>query len=70
MAAAGDTILAARVQLSGAETVHELNEALRALTGGVHAHFTGPGVALEVTLGRRQELPIHAVHAVGLTRHL
>ncbi|MFF8387301.1 hypothetical protein ACF053_27170 [Streptomyces kanasensis] len=32
------------------------------------AHFTGPGVALEVTLSRRQELPIHAAHTAGLTR--
>ncbi|MDJ0347629.1 hypothetical protein QMK19_36910 [Streptomyces sp. H10-C2] len=67
-AAATDTILAARVQLSGAETMHELNETLRSMTGGLQAHFTGPGVALEVTLGRRQELPIHAAHTVGLTR--
>ncbi|MEU9983778.1 hypothetical protein [Streptomyces sp. NPDC050856] len=67
-AAATDTALAARVQLSGAETMHELNETLRAITGGMHAHFTGPGVALEVTLGRRQELPFHAAHTTGLTR--
>ncbi|CAL9332224.1 hypothetical protein [Streptomyces sp. enrichment culture] len=32
-AAAADTVLAARVQLSGAETMHELNETLRAITG-------------------------------------
>jgi hypothetical protein len=37
-AVAGDTVLAARVQLSGAETMHDLNETLRALTGGLHAH--------------------------------
>lgn len=67
-AASTDTVLAARVQLSGAETMHELNETLRSITGGMHAHFTGPGVALEVTLGRRQELPIHAAHTAGLTR--
>ncbi|MFB6833794.1 hypothetical protein [Streptomyces hydrogenans] len=67
-AAADDTILAARVQLSGAESMREVSETLRAITGGMHAHFTGPGVALEVTLGRRQELPLHEAHAVGLTR--
>ncbi|MFC9736243.1 hypothetical protein ACFWEO_32715 [Streptomyces roseolus] len=67
-AAAADTVLAARVQLSGAESMREVNETLRAITGGMHAHFTGPGVALEVTLGRRQELPLHEAHAVGLTR--
>ncbi|MEU7047829.1 hypothetical protein [Streptomyces eurythermus] len=67
-AADADTVLAARVHLSGAETMHELNETLRAITGGMHAHFTGPGVALEVTLGRRQELPIHEAHTAGLTR--
>ncbi|MGW3521781.1 hypothetical protein [Streptomyces hydrogenans] len=67
-AAADDTVLAARVQLSGAESMREANETLRALTGGMHAHFTGPGVALEVTLGRRQKLPLHEAHAVGLTR--
>ncbi|GHG19420.1 hypothetical protein [Streptomyces hydrogenans] len=67
-AAADDTVLAARVQLSGAESMREVNETLRAITGGMHAHFTGPGVALEVTLGRRQELPLHEAHAAGLTR--
>ncbi|GAA2264882.1 hypothetical protein GCM10010232_66340 [Streptomyces amakusaensis] len=66
---AADTILAARVQLTGAETMHEVNETLRAMTGHLpHAHFTGPGVALELTLGRRQELPVHAAHTAGLTR--
>ncbi|MEU3528372.1 hypothetical protein AB0E62_31725 [Streptomyces sp. NPDC038707] len=67
-AAATDTVLVARVQLSSAETMHELNETLSSITGGMHAHFTGPGVALEVTLGRRQELPIHEAHIIGLTR--
>ncbi|MFJ6518362.1 hypothetical protein ACIQJ4_08915 [Streptomyces filamentosus] len=52
VAAADDTVLVARVQLSGAEPMREVNETLRATTGGMHAHFTGPGVALEVTLGR------------------
>ncbi|MFF5491503.1 hypothetical protein [Streptomyces virginiae] len=67
--AATDTILTARVQLTGAETMHEVNETLRSMTSNLpHAHFTGPGVALEVTLGRRQELPIHASHTAGLTR--
>ncbi|WP_181792657.1 hypothetical protein [Streptomyces sp. WELS2] len=67
-AAAADTVLAARVQLSGTETMHEPNKTLRAITGGMHAHFTGPDVALEVTLGRQQELPIHAAYTAGLTR--
>ncbi|MFI0191764.1 hypothetical protein ACH4PW_29980 [Streptomyces sp. NPDC017082] len=67
--AAADTILAARVQLTGAETMREVNETLRAMTGDLpHAHFTGPGVALELTLSRRQELPVHAEHIAGLTR--
>ncbi|MFJ8755203.1 hypothetical protein ACIREO_38750 [Streptomyces sp. NPDC102441] len=67
--AAADTILAARVQLTGADTMHEVNETLRAMTGNLpRAHFTGPGVALEVTLSRRQELPIHTEHATGLTQ--
>ncbi|MFJ8133270.1 hypothetical protein [Streptomyces hydrogenans] len=56
------------MQLSGAESMREVNETPRAVTGGMQAHFTGPGVALEVTLGRRQELPLHEAHAVGLTR--
>ncbi|MDQ0798327.1 hypothetical protein [Streptomyces sp. B1I3] len=67
--AAADTILAARIQLTGAETMHQVNETLRAMTGNLpQAHFTGPGVALEVTLSRRQELPIHAAHTAGLTQ--
>ncbi|MFC5174925.1 hypothetical protein [Streptomyces mutomycini] len=66
---AADTLLAARVQMTGAETMHQVNETLRAMTGNLpHAHFTGPGVALELTLSRRQELPIHAAHTTGLTR--
>ncbi|MFH9400736.1 hypothetical protein ACH4JS_13255 [Streptomyces sp. NPDC017638] len=48
--------------------MHELNETLRSITGGTHAHFTGPGAALAVTLDRRQELPIHEAHTAGLTR--
>ncbi|MGC5041047.1 hypothetical protein ACLQ2C_36530 [Streptomyces sp. DT73] len=67
--AAADTILAARVQLTGAETMRDVNETLRAMTGTLpRAHFTGPGVALELTLGRRQELPVHTAHIAGLTR--
>ncbi|MGW9453386.1 hypothetical protein [Streptomyces sp. NPDC055632] len=67
--AAADTILTARVQLTGAETMREVNDTLRAMTGNLpHAHFTGPGVALELTLSRRQDLPLHAAHLAGLTR--
>ncbi|GGR58590.1 MULTISPECIES: hypothetical protein [Streptomyces] len=67
-AVAIDTVLAARVQLSGVETMRELDETLRSVPGGVHARFTGPGVALEVTLGRWQALSIHAAHTAGLAR--
>ncbi|KIE24761.1 hypothetical protein LK08_23125 [Streptomyces sp. MUSC 125] len=67
--AAADTILAARVHLSGAETMGELHEMLRTVTAGLtYTHFARPDVALDVTLGRRQELPIHAEHTIGLTR--
>ncbi|NEY30650.1 hypothetical protein GTU99_00245 [Streptomyces sp. PRKS01-65] len=45
-----------------------MNETLRSITRDMHTRFTSPGVALEVTLGRRQELPIHEAHAAGLTR--
>ncbi|MFC7795366.1 hypothetical protein [Streptomyces cinereoruber] len=66
--AATDTILTARVQLTGAETMREVNQTLRAMTGDLpHAHFTGPGVALELTLSRRQDLPLHEAHVAGLT---
>jgi hypothetical protein len=33
-----------------------------------YSHFDRTDVALDVTLGRRQELPIHAAHTIGLTR--
>jgi len=47
----------------------ELHETLRTLTAGLtYTHFARPDVALDVTLGRRQELPIHAAHTIGLTR--
>ncbi|MFJ4343255.1 hypothetical protein [Streptomyces sp. NPDC088915] len=66
---AANTILAARVQLSGAETMQEVNDTPRAMIGDLpHAHCTGPGVALELTLSRRQDLPVHEAHAAGLTR--
>jgi hypothetical protein len=69
-AAATDIVLAARVQLSGAETMDDVHETLRTLTRGLSwdTRYTGPDVALEVTLGKRQELPLHAAHTVGLTR--
>lgn len=68
--AATDTAPAARVQLTGVETMHDPNETLRALTHGLSwdTLVTGPDIALDVTLGRRQELPLHAAHAAGLTR--
>ncbi|MFJ6252764.1 MULTISPECIES: hypothetical protein [unclassified Streptomyces] len=67
--AATGTILTARVQLTSAETMREVNDTLRAMTGDLpHARFTGPGVALKLTLSRRQDLPVHAAHVAGLTR--
>jgi hypothetical protein len=68
-AAAADIVLAARVQLTGAETMHDLHETLRTLTHGPSwdTDVTGPGIALDVTLGKRQELPRHAAHTAGLT---
>ncbi|MEU8852766.1 hypothetical protein AB0C70_42630 [Streptomyces sp. NPDC048564] len=39
------------------------------MTAGLtYTHFARPDVSLDVTLGRRQELPIHAAHTIGLTR--
>ncbi|MHB6904064.1 hypothetical protein [Streptomyces sp. DB-54] len=69
-AAATDIVLAARLQLSGAETMSELHETLRTLTHGLSwdPGFTGADVALEVTLGKRQELPLSAAHTAGFTR--
>ncbi|MFE2609930.1 hypothetical protein ACFXDI_42945 [Streptomyces mirabilis] len=65
-----DIVLSARIQVSGAETMHHLHETIRTLTHGFSwdTRYTGPDVALEVTLGKRQELPLHAAHTVGLTR--
>ncbi|MFC8495065.1 hypothetical protein ACFUJU_30580 [Streptomyces sp. NPDC057235] len=57
------------MQLTGAETMREVNDTLHAITGDLpHAHFTGSGVALELTLSRRQDLPVHEAHVAGLTR--
>ncbi|MFF7987030.1 hypothetical protein ACFZDK_49490 [Streptomyces sp. NPDC007901] len=65
-----DIVLSARIHVSGAETMHDLHETIRTLTHGSSwdTRYTGPDVALEVTLGKRQELPLHAFHTVGLTR--
>ncbi|MGW8557676.1 hypothetical protein [Streptomyces tubercidicus] len=47
-AATTDVVLAARVQLSGAETMDDVHETLRTLTHGPSwdTRFTGPDVAL------------------------
>jgi hypothetical protein len=69
-AAVTDVVLSARIQVSGAETMHHLHETIRTLIHGFSwdTRYTGPGVALEVTLGKRHGLPIHAEHTIGLTR--
>lgn len=61
-----DIVLSARIQVSGAQTMHHLHETIRTLTHGFswNTRYTG----LDVTLGKRQELPLHAAHIVGLTR--
>ncbi|MFF2900383.1 hypothetical protein [Streptomyces sp. NPDC057966] len=66
-AAATDIVLVARIQLSGAQTAHDLHEMLRTLTYGLSwdTRFAGADVALEATLGKRQELPLHTTRTAA-----
>ncbi|KUM90261.1 hypothetical protein AQI88_38835 [Streptomyces cellostaticus] len=71
-----DLVLAARVGLSGTQTMGHLHDLIdtvtRDLAGdsriGVIALV--PDVALEVMVGKQQELPLHTGHIAGLTQLL
>ncbi|GEB60058.1 hypothetical protein [Streptomyces gardneri] len=67
-----DVLFTARVELSGMETMGHLHDLIRTATHGVTAElsYAGPGVALEVMVGKRHELALHPAHVHGLTRLL
>ncbi|MFD5891633.1 hypothetical protein ACFWHQ_37515 [Streptomyces sp. NPDC060334] len=67
-----DVLFTARVELSGMETMGHLHDLIRTVTHGVTTELghTGPGVALEVMVGKRHELALHRGHVDGLTRLL
>ncbi|MFD9722127.1 hypothetical protein [Streptomyces sp. NPDC059076] len=70
-AAAEHIAFSARVQMSGAETMDDVHDIFRTSTRGLSwgAEYRGPDhCALEVTLGRRQEMPLHTDHLIGFTR--
>ncbi|MFJ4767496.1 hypothetical protein ACIP88_00035 [Streptomyces uncialis] len=72
-AAAEDIVLSARVQLSGSETMDDVHDIFRTSTRGLSwdTQYRGPGdVALEVSLGKRQEMALHTDHLTGFTRLL
>ncbi|MFD5548696.1 hypothetical protein ACFWJQ_18410 [Streptomyces goshikiensis] len=64
-----DVLFTAWVELSGMETMGHLHDLIRTVTHGVTAElgYTGPGVALEVMVGKRHELALHPAHVHGLT---
>lgn len=67
-----DLLFTARVELSGMETMGHLHDLIRTVTHGVTTElgYAGPGVALEVLVGKRHELALHPAHVDGLTRLL
>ncbi|MBJ6613855.1 hypothetical protein [Streptomyces sp. I4(2020)] len=71
-----DIVLSARVELFEDEPMGRLHDVIdtvtRDLAGpkGIGAYALVPDVALEVMIGVRQELPLHAAHVAGLTRLL
>ncbi|MFJ5811149.1 hypothetical protein [Streptomyces sp. NPDC093093] len=67
-----DVLFAARVELSGMETMGHLHDLIRTVTHGVTTElgYAGPGIALEVMVGKRHELALHRAHVDGLTRLL
>lgn len=71
-----DIVLAARVGLSGTETMGHLHDLIdtvtRGLSGGSRIGESAlvPDIVLEVMVGRRQELALHTGHIAGLTKLL
>ncbi|MET9062831.1 hypothetical protein ABZX99_34040 [Streptomyces antibioticus] len=71
-----DIVLSARVELFEDEPMGRLHDVIdtvtRDLAGpkGIGEYALVPDVALEVMIGVRQELPLHAAHVAGLTRLL
>ncbi|MFD6464671.1 hypothetical protein [Streptomyces goshikiensis] len=67
-----DVMFTARVELSEMESMVHLHDLIRAVTHGVTSElgYAGPGVTLEVTVGKRHELALHRTHVDGLTRLL
>ncbi|MFF3020757.1 hypothetical protein [Streptomyces sp. NPDC057939] len=65
-------LFTARVELSGMETMGHLHDLIRTVTHRVTAElgYAGPGVALEVMVGKRHEIALHRAHVDGLTRIL
>ncbi|MGW6974270.1 hypothetical protein [Streptomyces sp. NPDC054952] len=67
-----DLLFTARVELSGMGTMGHLHDLIHTVTHGVTTELghAGPGVALEVLVGKRHELALHPAHVDGLTRLL
>ncbi|WP_336319745.1 hypothetical protein [Streptomyces lavendofoliae] len=58
--------------MSGAETMGHLHDLINTVTRGVTTElgYAGPGVALDVLVGKRYELALQPAHVDGLTRLL
>ncbi|WP_331723259.1 MULTISPECIES: hypothetical protein [unclassified Streptomyces] len=71
-AQASDVILASRVQLTGARTASEIHDMIATATHGISwdSRTLGPDIALDVMVGKRQDLALHKDHLRGLTRLL
>ncbi|MFG2715326.1 hypothetical protein ACGFX2_32910 [Streptomyces goshikiensis] len=71
----GDIAFAARVELSGGETMGHLHKLITVLTRGITSTYelgaaAPPGTALEILVGKRHQLALHSGHVLGLTQLL
>ncbi|MFD4137115.1 hypothetical protein [Streptomyces goshikiensis] len=68
----GDIGFTARVELSGGETMSQLHKLITTVTRGITYELgaAAPGTALEVLIGKRHQLDLHAGHVDGLARLL
>ncbi|MEU3903861.1 hypothetical protein AB0F20_08590 [Streptomyces goshikiensis] len=62
----------ARVELSDGETMSQLHKPITTLTRGITYELgtASPETALEITVGKRHQLDLHAGHVDGLARLL
>ncbi|MBT1183909.1 hypothetical protein HET69_07740 [Streptomyces sp. CJ_13] len=68
----GDIGFTARVELSGGETMSQLHKLVTTVTRDITYELgaAAPGTALEIMVGKRHQIDLHAGHVDGLARLL